>query len=62
MFIGRLIVGGLIATGTVVVMVIAGLEMPEDLGDFVWQGPIVSAAGIALAGYGLWKFRTRKKD
>lgn len=62
MFIGRLIVGGLIAAGTGVVMVVAGMEMPEDLGEFVWQGPIMSAAGIALAGYGLWKLRTQKKE
>jgi hypothetical protein len=59
MLIGRLIVGGLLAAGMGVAMLAAGLEMPEDLGDFVWQGPLVSIAGIALAAYGIWKLRKK---
>jgi hypothetical protein len=61
MLLARLIVGGLVATGTGVIMLAAGFEFPEDLGEFVWQGPLVSAAGIALAGYGIWKLSIKNR-
>ncbi len=60
MLIRRLILSGVAAAGAGIAMLTVGLQMPEYLGEFVWQGPIVSAAGIGLAGYGFWKLPRKK--
>jgi hypothetical protein len=55
MVLVRLILGGLAGMAGGIVMFVAGLQQPDDFGEFVWLGPIMFALGMALAGYGLWK-------